>query len=236
MSTTHELTAARAAVETTGVKLSAATQAATRARAAVQDAQAAVNALTAEHDDWVRRASHRIATAAREGRDAPSLSVSDKDAARRQSVEGTFVASQAALAELEVEEREARAVFTKAQEQERQARADLRQAEYDRIANERRALWAQDEALAALLFVVELDIDNHRNVAPLTQEASNVLHSPDPRTSAQSLGGGHVLANLDTPICGELDKLARAREYWHEFDARLDESAEQDIQAVEYAA
>jgi hypothetical protein len=223
MSNTHDLTAARAATQSARAKLTITTEAVARTRSALKAAETVMNTLAGERADQITRASHRIASAARERRELPALSVSDPDAARRHAAQITVAATRAALTELEAEEHTARAKLATAERLEEKIRGHLRQAEYDRIANQRRALWAQDEALAASLFVVALDIDSGRNIAPLTQEADRVLHSPDPRASVESLGGGHVLANFDTPICGEFDLIAQARRKWAEFDAALEE-------------
>jgi hypothetical protein len=233
---TTELSAARSAVEAAQRALQAAVETTAVIAAAAQESESAFADILIKHTEWRGRAARRVVEAAKAKREIPDSTVPERDVVRKESAKGMLEAVQEALRTAQTEEAAARKELEQAQAHERALRGQLRQERYDQIASQRRSLWAEDERLTARLFVVALDTDNgHSSIAPLTQEASNVLHSPPLRPSAESLYGGHVLADIHTPRSGECDLISQARKYWAEFDAALEEPTEHDT-ASERAA
>jgi hypothetical protein len=218
-----ELDAALAAHTAARARHAADAEALARGRERFAAAADELQRLATLDDEAIARHAKRLEQQTREGKNGPlpALVPSDKHLAAQIAASRTHAAAQQMVASLEQAEKCSAQELVAAERAEQQVRDALKRAEADAIAG-RILEWRRREHEDCARLVA-LDLDTTRTGSLLTPRAVEVLQSPPGPPSVESLFGHGIVADVHTPLCGDVDALAAARNFWEEFDARLDD-------------
>ncbi len=220
IATVHtELASARAATAAREAEVRSATEAADRARQAVQSAESEVTKRSREQQAWIERQARRMVAHARDGKGPiPTLTATNVELLQSRTAEATLEAARKAVKELESAEQAARAALAAAHKHEQALLDDATRGEAHRIATRLTELRTEERELAARLTVLAFDGRSEL----LTEAATAAIEDPPPRPGiAVFASGGPVLFDIHSPIQGGGDALAAARAHWQEFEQSL---------------